>query len=750
MPLETENVPLAPEGMNVVERPWTIPNGQARWLQDVVLDKPNLVRRRGPVKKAKNAAGADFATITDYVIGIVATERPDELWKVALLAGDADEAHLTIFSSDYTSTSETDISAASTLNFNSTLRYNYNQSPHPWGGVFVGTQNTNNARLQTGLFHWYGATKGDSSAGTITVAQDATTVTGSGTSWLSTLEPGMFMYARADADPSSAGDRTFIGTVRSVTSDTSLELMDGAIFAVTARAVRFRAHRPISRRVAKGTITTTTNAKRVTGSNTKFRAQRLGTPTGTGHWALFRADDMKYIGIVAAVQSNIQLTLVANATVACDKEKFIAVDMYDARDLRINSAHEPGWLTANFAGRTWYANRPYSDLRQPFSPSRVWFSDIYDPEALDLTVDGDHLLIPSSEPPLKPITAIYGTSSCLLVFKEDETYGIFGTDETNFTVRRLNGDGAFTPMCIQPWKDGVIYAGQRGVWYFDGQEVFNITEDRLGDWYEKAVQKFPTKTYKAWSMMYNNNYILYIDVADPPFGPDKTENDDNGLGTPQHMICMCIQMERRAISLFTNFAFHGSVRSPFEDTLGVLYCTNEVNSSGVHQGGRVGQARDLFDSVGVDAFRTDVLHADDRVLGPDFFFESKRYDFNEPQLKKRFKQLQLNYRLDSITGDYVTLGAVGAGLTDYETNYLKFATMVGLNDIATESRGKWPITRARDNTKTWREAFQNRRLKFNKRSQHLGFKMWQNSAGIERIEIGPAAIGYKLMRKGRV
>lgn len=748
MPLETQNIPLGPEGMNVVEKPWTIPDGQARWIQDGVLDKANMLRRRGPVKKAKNAAGTDFATVSDYVIGIVGTERPDDLWKVALIGG-ATQAHLSVLSTDYTSTSDCNFSPVG-LVFDSAKRYNYHTSPHPRGGTFIGTQDPLAPTTQTILAHWYGATKVENESGTITVAQDSTAVVGVGTTWDNDVEPGMFMYSRADVDLSSAGDRTFIGVVKSVTDDTHLTLLDGALFAVTGQAVRFNAMRPVSRRVAKGTITCTTKSKIVTGHLTKFQKQKLGTPTGTGHWALLQADTMKYIGLVATTQSDIQLTLTANAALTCNKDKFVAIDLYDGRNLRVDSVEEPGWITAGFAGRTWYANRPHSDRRAPYAPSRVWFSDIFDPEALDLTVDGDHILIPSSEPPIKPITGMIGTASCLLIFKEDETYGIFGTDETNFTVRKLNNDGAFCPMVIQQWRDGVIFAGQRGIWFFDGTEVFNLVEDRLGDFYEKAVQKFPSRTYKAWSMMYNDNYFLYIDKADPPFGPDKTENDDNGLGTPQGMLSMVIQMERRAVSFLTNFAFHGSVRSPFEDTLGVLYCTNEVNSSGTHQGGRIGQARDLFDSVGVDAFRTDVINAADRVLGPDFYFESKRYDLGEPQVKKRLKQLMLNYRLDSIGGEYVSLGYTGAGATDFDDNYLKFATLVGLNDIATISSGKFPITRVRDNTKTWREGFQNKRLKFNKRSQHLGFKIWQSSNDIERLEIGPAALGFKWMRKGRV
>jgi len=340
------------------------------------------------------------------------------------------------------------------------------------------------------------------------------------------------------------------------------------------------------------------------------------------------------------------------------------------------------------------------------------------------------------------------------MFKEDEVYGVFGTDETNFAPRKIPvDDGAFGPMVIQKWNDGVIWAGQKGIWYFDGTEAFNIIEDRIDDWYEQAVQKFKSRTYGAWSMIWSGNYILYIDQAKAPIGPDKTINTSNGNGTSTDYVGLCINLERRAVTTFTNVAFQGSVVPDFEETQGSLYLVNDRNTSNPYSltSAYICNTKDLFEDRGLDTLFTWVITPSTNAKGPDFYFESKRYDLNNPHMKKRWKQLMLNYRLDSITGNYVSLGYTGAGVTDFDNNYLSFATMVGLNQLATISNGKWRITRAKDANLVWREGYQPKRLKFNKRSQHLGFKLWQsNLTGIEHISLGSAALAWKWMRPGRV
>jgi hypothetical protein len=754
MPLDTQETPLSPDGMNTQADPWKIPEGQARFLQDIVLHKANDVRRRGPVKNGVNSAGQAIVSLDGrYCIGLAGTENPDGVWRIAAVGQGAAEAtapQLHVYATDLQSYASNAYGSALGLSIATGSRHNFSTASHPWGGTLIGFQQRNSP-ANCSLIHWAGATKADAGTGTISVAQDSVAVTGVGTSFTTECEVGMFLYSYTNTDTSGM---TFIGIVKSITNNTSLTLTEGSLYPITTRNYRFQARRALSRRVAKGTITCTENSKIVSGANTKFVSQGLRTPTGGGKWAIFRADDMKLIGTVASVASDIQLTLAANASVTLNKGKFVAIDMLATNDVKINSATEHGWIAAQFAGRMWYANRPFSNRNTPTSQARIFFSDTYDPEALDLTAAGDHFLIPSESPPLKPVLALAPTEGALLVFKEDEVYGIYGTDETNFAIRKLPvDDGCFGATVVQKWNDGVIWAGQKGIWFYDGTEVFNLIEDRLDDWYEQAVQTFKSDTYGAWAMVYNGNYLLYIDKATPPFGPDKTENDSNGTGTPLPYLGLCINLERRAVSTLKNVSFQGSVAPDFEETLGRMYLVNARNSTTpwAFNAARLCNTKDLFEGRGLDTLFTYVIDPATNALGPDFYFESKRYDLNNPHMKKRWKQLMLNYRLDSIEGDFVTLGKVGDGLTDYDNNYLAFATMIGLNNMAIESRSRWRITRAKDADKVWREAYQPARVKFNKRSQYLGFKLWQsNSTGIEHISLASASLAFKFMRPGRV
>jgi hypothetical protein len=761
--IETQTIPPFPGGMNVEQKPWAIEDDQARYLQDAILDEPMVLKRRGPIRTATNSAAAAFSTaIANAGIGIVSAISPGDVFRIAVLNGTASagSAKLSVFDTNYTTVQTSDWGAAGHINtFDPAKRYNYLASPHPWGGTLIGTQigSANPGGANTTLGHWYGATKPEVSAGTITVVQDSTAVIGVGTTFTN-IDEGSFLYAIADTDntPSNSA-RTFIGTVRSIADATHLTLMDGALFDVTGRSYKIRPVRPLSRRVATGQITATTTSATVNGSNTKFKRQKLDTPSNNGHWCLFRADDMKFIGKVSSVASDIQLTLTANAAIVCNKDKFVAIDMYDNKDLNVNSTNEGGYLTAQFAGRQWYGNRPAgtSNKSQPYANSRVWFSDIYDPEAIDVTSDGDHLLIPSQRPPIKPLTGLMATTSALVCFKEDETYGVFGTDETNFTVRKILDDGAFSPMAAKPWNGGVVWAGQKGIWFFDGsEEPFNLIEDRMLTFWKKAVDKHKSTTYKVWSMIHRDHYFVYVENASPPFGPIKgTGASPTDTGTPTKYLALVINLNTRAISTLTNFAFLGSVTAPLEDATdsSTLFLVNKTNPTTpwALQGARVCSAEALFtDNTNIDTHFTAVVSPVDNAMGPDLYIESKRYDMSDPQRKKNFKQLQMLYRLDSFTGTYVVSGDTTSA--DFLNNYLNLGIIKGLNEYASVSSSKWRLTRVTDSG-SGQAGFGSKRIKFLKRSQHIGFRIWQqNISDTKVIQIGPMAIGYKWLRPGRV
>jgi len=750
--LQLADIVAWPDGMNLQAKPWAIEPTQARYLQDILLDKEEVAYMRGPV-----TPGSGFPTFSTRAIGIVSVQDPNDRWRIGVLTGDDTHAYLQALNTSYNGATQlTYDEGATNLFFKTDKMYRYATSPHMKGGVIIGTQPWVEKRTQTGVAHWGGADHAAYSTGKVnSTSQDSTSVGGVGTTWDSTMV-GMFLYAVADE--ATAKGKQYIGQVKSVESATALTLVEGALFAVTngatGRNYILKSIRPLDRRVSKGQITCTTSDTVVNGSGTKFQRQKLNTG---GPWAIFRADDMKYVGRVNTVNSDAQLHLTANANVTCNKEEFVAIDMTGDRDVGVTDALDFGFITAFHAGRQWYANNPYSNRNKQHNESRVTFSRYFDAEAVDNTVDGDHIFIPNQKLPLRSITGLWSTPSCLLVTKTQETWGIFGTSEADFSPRFLHDDGAFSPMVFQEWNGGVVWAGEKGIWFFDGNEVYPLIDDRIGDWYQKAVENYLSHSYPAYSFLYRGVYFLHIPDADPPYAPDTTANDDNSSsGGSTDYLTIAIRLDRRAVTTMTNLAFLGGVKSPLEETQGTVFVVNhhDTTTPFAFNAAKLCRASDLFDDDGgPDDINTRTLPmaaADYR--GPDIFIESGRYDMGTPQVKKRVKQLMGNFWIESVDGDYITLGAAGDGETDYDNNYLNFATMVGLNDVAVTSNGKWRLTRVKNTAGNWVAGFQNRRVKFNKKSQFLGFKIWPSATntGFQKIVFGAMALAYKDKRPGQV
>jgi len=248
---------------------------------------------------------------------------------------------------------------------------------------------------------------------TVTAARGSTTVTGTG--FTAGVDPGMFLFADTD-DPYT---QAYIGVVKSVDSNTSLTLVVVSGYAITARTGTFQSLRGFAPKVAKGHLTTDVAAATVTGGSTKFRSQKLdagtvitgvlhtntmvdglssttgltkGMPvtgttipantriasvdsgtqitltiaaTGGGAqsltfkvpWDLYRASDMTWIGTVLSVQSEVGLTLLANAAISLADEAYVAVRA-DANFSLITTGttQKVGFISANYADRQWYFN----------------------------------------------------------------------------------------------------------------------------------------------------------------------------------------------------------------------------------------------------------------------------------------------------------------------------------------------------------------------------------------------------------
>ena len=752
MALLTQTLPGAPGGMNVSLPAQELDDTEARYIQDALLDKPGLVRSRGPVQ-----AIAGFPTTTYRASGIVVTVNPAGNDRYAVLNGNASNG---LFSM---------LSPAQDAYVNFTWPYNLpadpatsaaqahrilDSKPTPGGGTWIGVSDSYGVEsTEQVLAKLDGGYRNTYSTGTIRFTGGSYTVEGSGTAFEANLTPGMYIFATVVGSaytPGSffAGVKPLIGTIRSIESDTSLTLQapspyassgaswDGALSGLSYTAYEAKPVRGFQYKIAKGLITTSTTSTTVTGGKTKFIS--MGMPTvvegsrSTNYWNIYRASDMTWIGRVTQAVSETSVTLVANANIAVVDAPYVALRGDGDWSLNLQATTtKPGWINATYAELAWFANVGTSSERT----ARVYFSEPNDPESMDTsTYDGDFIDIASTVSTTEPIRGMMPTYNSMLIFKETETFGIFGSAPSQFNVRKMEDDGCLHPMGIQPYGGGAIWPGRNGIYYYDGVNTQNITQAKLGDVWKNTVRNIDHSRYRCWSFMARNHYFLFMESVDPPVKPRK-----GNTAQPVTQWTVVINMVTQAVTLLTNVGIRGSVIIPRTTSRQVWYLANSGSTS------YICDTEDLFDLEGLDAF----LCQDSDATGPDIFFESKKFDIGDGLHLKRFKQFSVWY-LSQVAG-------------------VKMDTVLGLNNIGTTLVTVLPASvynwdqigilfpdwdGLADEYAVWDDiadaVFLPKRARFSKKSQYFSIRLYRETTAGTRLQFGPFQLLFKALRSGRV
>lgn len=691
--------------MNVAVPANEIADTEAVYLQDILLDQPGLARRRGPMTAVTASA------LPRPGVGLAMTLDPQGGERFGVLTGTGSNGFFTVYNSLLSATADV------------TWPYNLGTSTYPIvnasaalnAGTHVATSTAYDSNSPSeALAYWGGGTNANYSAGTASITRGSTAVTGSGTAWLANASPGMWLFFGASP--------TLVGMVKSVNNDTSITLTAPSPLTSAASAYTLQSLRGVYPKVGKGTITG--SGTTLTGGLTKFQKQGLGT----GTWNIYRASDQAYVGTVSSVQSDTSLTLTATAAVAVADDAYVAMRQDGDWTLPLTTS-KPGFLTSVYANRQWYANNG----TDPETVYRLWFSDTSDPEILDMTKDGDWIPVNSTGDVQEPIVAIAGGYNALIVAKQTETFGVFGSDPTSFDVIKIVDDGAMSGMSLQNWGGGVIWAGRQGIWFYDGTTPENLTVNKFGNAWRELMTTFDPSTHRMWSMMERNHYILHIEGVSPPIAVVK----GNVSTTPNHWVVV-LNMDTQAVTLWQNVKMRGSVELPATQSRESWYLYND-GTKGVLAAGSA-----FFDQEGNDPLVEGVTGA-----GPDFYFVSKKIDGGNPTRLKRFTYFILNY---TIAGDV-----------------LKLDTVLGQNDVGSTLGTTFPATVPSWNTisqsiSTWTglknqfadwgaivsAVFIPDRLRFLKKTQLMQFRLWQGSSNVTRLKVANYELGFKPMRPGRI
>ena len=716
----TETFEGIPEGMNLALPPQEIDDTGARYLQDILLDKPGEVRRRGPLTNTEG-----FPQTTYAASGLVFTLDPQGNNRLGILNGDASHGQFSLLNAAFSAVN-------ANYPWNGNLPSAPPSNPYPLvdakaaltDGVWVGTSTQYNANSPTqSLALWRGGIYGDYTTGTITLVRGSSSVSGSGTAWTTNASPGMFLFASTD----DGYTLTYVGVVLSVNADNSITLGAASPYPATAKAYKLTSLRGFFPRIVVGRVTTSTTSTTVTGANTKFTTQMVAG----GTYNLYRASDLGWVGKVASVSNDTSLTLSANAALALNNEDYIMLCANG--DWSINTmanSQKMGFLNAVYAERNWFANNG-----QNYNlTNRIYFSETTDPEDVDTSpFDGNYINIASTNGVNSPITALCPAYNALLVFKENETFGIYGNTPDTFNVQKLEDDGALSTGSVQAYGGGVLWAGRTGIFFYDGVQTTNIVAGTLGNWYKDLVRVINPQQYRMWSMIARDHYFLFLEFCNPtvPVVKGVTSSTTTKLA-------IVLNLVSKAPTVFTNFNIRGGVIMPASTGLETLFV---VNTGGV---GQLLSSTHVFNDTGNDVFA-----CDGGTAGPDFYIETKKYNGGDSMILKLWTQLLVNYEC---SGDQLNVD-----------------TVVGLNDVGATISTVLPATiytwdklaatfTTWDNLKaqepTWNDlvnaVFIPKRVRFLKRSQNFAFRIWQNSSAVDHVTFGPFQLGFKRMRPGRV
>jgi hypothetical protein len=334
----------------------------------------------------------------------------------------------------------------------------------------------------------------------------------------------------------------------------------------------------------------------------------------------------------------------------------------------LKTAHAaPGIFNSTYAGRQWFASYNTKYNVYDMHINRVVFSSTENPENVNLSPDAsDSIIIPGRE----NIRGIAGSNSGLLVFVESKTYIIRGTNRQNFSLEELYPDGCLSTSSIVQVGGGVIWAGKQGIYYYDGATVRNFTPEALGVYYTDGIKNFDTGRDRIYAFVYNNYLVINFtnwfsnyslrrwtsDGFDLVNGEQFTSIKEDGAATEvtPDRITFCIYLPTGSIGTFSNFTPRGYMQ-------GIMCMNTATNRTAPPTGneGAIFDLRTLF-TENVDNFTRDgdtqpIVSNDSayststisrRFEGPDFYLETKQYNFNEFTLNKWWRKLMFNIRVN--------------------------------------------------------------------------------------------------------
>lgn len=137
-----------------------------------------------------------------------------------------------------------------------------------------------------------------------------------------------------------------------------------------------------------------------------------------------------------------------------------------------------------------------------------------DDDLSDLQKTGGIVSIPTND--TVNITGVVTLGDKLLIFKRNVILALtVSADPNAWSVKTVAEVGTLDHRSIQKWKDGVVFANQKGIWYFNGYDVMSIS-DGIEDHYMNAIysgsegEESYGNDWRLIGLTYDDYYFLFI------------------------------------------------------------------------------------------------------------------------------------------------------------------------------------------------------------------------------------------------
>jgi hypothetical protein len=481
----------------------------------------------------------------------------------------------------------------------------------------------------------------------------------------------------------------------------------------------------------------------------------------------------------------------------------------------------PGIFNSTYAGRQWFASFNTTNNQYDKFINRVVFSSPDNGENINLAPDAsDSIIIPGPE----HIRGIAGSTSGLLIFMESKTYIIRGTDRSNFSLEELYPDGCLSAPSIVQVGGGVIWAGKQGIYYYDGVSVRNFTPEALGIYYTDGIKKFDTQKDRVYALVCNNYLIINFTQWYSNYTLNRWEwsshdvvnaseiitNTGRSCQLNPKSITFSIYLPTGSIGTLSNMtprgfwtgnnvmgmnvtsntgATSGATPAVPANSKGVLLDLKTIFTENIDDQTLDGNASvNIFTSPNVTLlYSNDTSYTSSQTIsgttysgrrynGPDFYLETKQYNWQEPTLRKWWRKLMFNIKVNKgimmvefvdINDNSLVDSVTGSSPPQYNSSdesgfFLIPATAYTWGYIEDQIRVDWDAIE--DSGNTWFAYFAGKITRFSKwlgiRKNSLGFRLYSlrnytpdtttNTEVIpEIIDINDWVWGLKALRKGR-